>query len=294
MVETLSSWDGRRGAPRLEEYARRYEDLFVLTRKDGVLEVRMHTNGGPFRASWQAHNAWSQLWNDVGRDPENEVMILTGTGDFWLTADLDELWHTPLRDWTDDSKLKMHCDMVKLLESFIFAIDIPTIAAVNGPGGHLELALLCDLTLCAPDVQFSEPHFMIGAPPGDGLMLALQRTMGVKRASYHAYTGRPVDALAARDLGLINEVLPRETVLPRAWALAEMIMQRPRITRHLTHAITAQAWKRALVDDLAFHVGHQMLPMVLGGEAPAALARRHGLHNPANQHLGDPGKPSPR
>ncbi|WP_194819920.1 enoyl-CoA hydratase/isomerase family protein [Nocardia sp. XZ_19_385] len=276
MPETLSDWDGRAGSSRFEEYAHRYRDFFVMTRRGGILEMRMHTDGGPLRHSWIGHNAWNQAWLEVGNDPDNEVLILTGTGNRWHSGDPGELWRTPFPRWSPDSQLKMHSDMVKLLENLAFAIDIPTIAAVNGPGTHCEFATLCDITLCVEDADFFDPHFLAGAVPGDGMGLTLQQTIGAKRASYYMYTGKPIDGRTALQLGLVNEVLPRAELLPRAWEIAEMIMRRPRVTRRLTHAIAIRPWKQALVNDLGFHTAHQLWSMSMGEGGRMDLLRELG------------------
>lgn len=271
MPETLSPWDGRVGPPEFEVYSEKYKDYFVMTRRDGIIEVRLHTDGGPFQHSWTGHNAWNQVWQEVGRDPENEVLIITGTGDRWHTGSAD-LWNAPFKEWSTDSQIKMYYDMIKLLESLIFCVDIPTIGAINGPGTHCEIATVCDISLCTDDADFFDPHFLMGAAPGDGMALTLQQTIGIKRASYCAYTGQRIDGPTALELGLVNEVLPRERLLARAWELAEMIMQRPRITRRMTHAILSRPWKRALADDIGFHVTHQLYDMVLS-HGESALAR---------------------
>jgi enoyl-CoA hydratase/carnithine racemase len=278
MSEQLSAWDRRVGSTHLQDYAETYTDLFVMTRTDGILEIRGCTDGGPQRHSWGLHHAWGQLWSDIGRDPENDVVILTGTGDAWQTAAMGEIWHTPFSDWSHDSKLKMYEDALALQAGLIFNVPVPTIAAINGPGGHWELGLLCDITLCTPDTAFLEPHFTVGGPPGDGMFLVLQRLMGLKRASYHMYTGTPIDAATALDLGLVNEVLPREDLLPRAQELARLMTKRHRVTLRMTHNLVTQPWRRALVEDQASHMAHQQWVMGLPtDESPAEMARRYGL-----------------
>jgi enoyl-CoA hydratase/carnithine racemase len=164
----------------------------------------------------------------------------------------------------------MYHDALRLLENLIFCIDIPTIGAINGPGTHCEIGTLCDITLCTEDADFFDPHFLGGTPPGDGMALTLQQTMGIKRASYYAYTGKNINGRLALELGIVNEVLPREQLLPRAWELAEMMMDRPRSVRHLTHAILSRPWKRALVNDLGFYLAHQMFDMAIDTEGPMA------------------------
>jgi enoyl-CoA hydratase/carnithine racemase len=57
-------------------------------------------------------------------------------------------------------------------------------------------------------------HFLGGTPPGDGMALTLQHTMGLKRASYFAYTGKKTDGNLAVELGIANEVLSRKTCCP--------------------------------------------------------------------------------
>ena len=65
--------------PRLEDYSKKYEDTFVLERRDGILQVQLQTDGGPGgRSGW--FEVWSQAWWEIGNDPENDVIIITGTG----------------------------------------------------------------------------------------------------------------------------------------------------------------------------------------------------------------------
>ncbi len=260
MAEKLSSWFERIEPSQFEVYSEKYKEILQMNRRNGILEVRLHTGDGPLKFSWKAHSMWSQAWIDIGRDPENEVMILTGTGNRWLDAN-PEVWKTPFREWTPDDKLKMYHESLRLLENMIFTIDIPTIAAVNGPGTHCEIGTLCDITICTEDADFFDPHFLGGTPPGDGMFLTLQNTIGIKRASYYAYTGQKIDGKTALELGIVNEVLPREQLLSRAWELAEMMMERPRATRELTHSILSRPWKQALVNDQGFHLAHQMYHM---------------------------------
>lgn len=93
------------------------------------------------------------------------------------------------------------------------------------------------------------------------MALTLQKTIGIKRAAYFAYTGQKIDGKTAVELGIANEVHSRDRLLPRAWELAEMMMERSRSTRHLTHSILSRPWKQALVNDLGFHLAHQIYDM---------------------------------
>jgi enoyl-CoA hydratase/carnithine racemase len=255
--------------PRLEEYRAKYADLFALERKEGILHVQMHTDSGSTVYGQRLHNAWSQLWLDVGNDPDNEVMIFSGAGDKWIGA-VDPSFPPPdetaraLQSLPADAFYDhVYSDATKILESFIFNIDIPTIACINGPGIHTEFGLLCDITLAAQHAELFDPHYQVGLVPGDGQGLVFQELLGPKRAAYYLYTCEPLTAQAAKDLGLVNEAVPLDRLLPRAFELANLIMQQPRHVRRFTSAVVRRQWKRRLVQDLGFHMAHELLAIRL-------------------------------
>lgn len=255
-------WEGHVPTVTFEEYSAKYKDLFVMKRVDGIIELRLHTNGGPYIHNWGAHNAMNRVWQDVGNDPENEVLILTATGDRWFSGSPEKVWAKPLNEEDPDYIYQQMYDGIKLIENLVTAFEIPTIAVVNGPGIHTEIALLCDITMAAEDADFMDPHFFAGSPPGDGLGLILQAVMGPKRGAFALLTGQSIPAAKALELGLINEVLPREQLLKRAWELAGMIMKRPRFVRRMSHAITVRPWKKLVSEDLGFHMAHNISGLV--------------------------------
>jgi enoyl-CoA hydratase/carnithine racemase len=271
MPQELDQWHASAGGyvarPSFDAYAEKYSRYFVMRRRDGIIELRMHTDGGPARFDFAVHNAWAQAWQEIGNDPDNEVLILTGTGDQWLgipetiATDPAEGANRLIRESRPQDFVYEHgyYDATKLLENFVFGIDIPTIAAINGPSvAHTEFALLCDITLAAETATIMDPHLLASIAPGDGQQLTLQELIGTKRAAYHLYTGQPIGAPQALELGLVNEVLAAERLLPRAWDIAEAIMKAPRTARRLTHAIAQRPWKRRLVQDLGFGVAHEI------------------------------------
>lgn len=238
--------------PRFEDYSEKYSDRLRMDRHNGVLEVHMHTDGGPVVWGLEMHRALSQAWIDIGNDPENEVMILTSTDPYWIGI-VDEEEETDLPfDYNN-----YYREATKLVENLVFEVDIPTIAAVNGPGYHTELALLCDITICNEDAVFQDGHFLIGFVPGDGQLLAFQELIGVKRSSYALYTGQKIDAETALRWGLVNEVVTREQLMDRARELAAAIMQQPRSTRCLTHQLLMRPWKQRLINDFQAHITHE-------------------------------------
>ncbi len=244
--------------PSLEDYKKYFEEHLHMERENGILLVRMHTKGGPVKWSFQMHQALAEAWTVIGHDPENEVMILTSTDPYWI----GEFDHESFREVeaSRNSDLKYNTgyrDCTKLVENFIWDIDMPTIAAINGPGLHTEFAILADITLCTPDFVLRDDHFGISFVPGDGQTLVAQHLLGTKRAAYMMYLAKGIDARTAMELGAVNEILPKEQLIPRAREIAEIIMKQPRAIRRLSHQLTVRPWKRIIMDDYQVHTGHE-------------------------------------
>lgn len=236
--------------PKFEDYKEKYKDFITMERRNGVILLRMHHDGGPVMWNEAMHNALPQAFHDVGNDLENQVMILTSTDPYWIgISDPDAKFQFDYDIY--------YIDATKLLENLIFDVDIPTIAAVNGPGFHTEIALLCDITICTDDSIFQDGHFMVGYVAGDGQLLTFQELLGVKRSAYALYTGQQIDAKTACEWGLVNEVVSKNKLVDRAWEIADLIMKQPRSTRCMTHHLLTRPWKRRLINDFQGHIAQE-------------------------------------
>nr|WP_321441586.1 enoyl-CoA hydratase/isomerase family protein [uncultured Hyphomonas sp.] len=247
-----------------ESYSERLTPFFKMKREDGIIEVRVHTNGGEALFGLELHRAFAQMFRAVGADRKNEVMILTGTGDHWVksvnpeTSVGKEVNGEAPPPFTEIIYDTFHIDGTKIVEELIWNVNIPVIGAMNGPGFHAETPLLADITLCTPDTTFVEPHFTLGLVPGDGNFLILQELMGVKRANKAMYLGQPVTAQQALDWGLVTDIVPRADLLVKSWAMARHLMARPREVRALTTAVARQRWKNLFTREFALHLSHEI------------------------------------
>lgn len=216
--------------PKFEEYSEKYKDFVIMERRDGVIMLRMHTNNKPIIWNGQIHRAIHQAVNEVARDPENQVMILTATGDFWVAYGFAADDGNALKE--DDSAQRAAAakhiyvgDGMPLQENLIFDVDVPTIGAITGPGYHNEMALHCDLTICSENTVMLDVHRWMGFVSGDGINIAYQEFMGTKRANYAMLMGNPITAQQALDWGMVNEVVPRDRLYDRAWEMGAQIMK---------------------------------------------------------------------
>ena len=199
--------------PKFEDYKERFKNFYKMERRaDGVILVQAHTKGGPIQLSVENHRSVGQMFKTVGADPENEILIFTGSGDeFMMDADPEgfKLEEQDLDYWAYEYAYK---DGRINVSSLVNDLEIPTIGAINGPGFHTEMCLMCDITICTEDTIIYDLHYDIGSVPGDGIHSCFQELLGVKRAAYALLTGQAIDAKTALEYGMVNEVVPRAQV----------------------------------------------------------------------------------
>lgn len=265
-------------SPKFEDYKERFKDHFKMERRpDGVIQVQAHTLGGSVQLSVQNHRALGQMFKAVGADPENEVMIFTGSGkDFMMDADPKgfELEEQDVQYWAYEYAYK---DGRINVSSLVNDLEIPTIGILNGPGFHSEIALMCDLTICSDDAIAYDLHYDIGSVPGDGIHSCFQELLGVKRAAYALLTGEAMDAQTMLRYGMINEIVPKAKTIERAYKLADHIMTQPRTTRRLTTQIVRRPWRQRITNDLDGGFGIQMFGQLAKGKAYHARDHIGGL-----------------
>ena len=230
-----------RPSSQFKEYKDRYETIDMERTSDGVLTMRFHTGGGPLQWSLQAHYEFEDAFAQVGRDRDNDVIILTGTGDAFSGPAIKPGSH-PNRN----SMTPSHYDPIlwegKHLLPNLLSIEAPVIAAINGPAvRHAEIPLLSDIVLATDSTYFQDTaHFAGGMVPGDGMHIVMPLLMGPTRGRYFLYTGQKIEAAEAKDLGLVNEILPEDQLMDRARELAAELLKQPRLVRRYTRTVVTE------------------------------------------------------
>jgi enoyl-CoA hydratase/carnithine racemase len=229
-----------------EEYSQAYRHV-RMRREDGIVELTLHSDGGSLMWGDGPHTELGFAFADVGSDPENRVVVLTGVGERFI-AGLDQSWVGPMSDakWA-----KIYACGRRLLLNLL-EIEVPVVAAVNGPARiHAELALLSDVVVAADTADFQDaPHFRKGTVPGDGVHLIWPALLGPNRGRYFLLTGQRLSAEQALDLGVVNEVVPAGKSLERAWELARLIAAQPDATLRYTRAAITQQFKQLVMEGI--------------------------------------------
>ncbi|HKS98650.1 MAG TPA: enoyl-CoA hydratase/isomerase family protein [Rugosimonospora sp.] len=250
-------------APSFADYATRYETISMARDGAGILQLTLHTGDKPAVWTSRMHDELAYCFADVATDPENSAVILTGTGDaFCAEIDFSSFNLGTASDWS-----QIIFEGQRLLTNLI-SIEVPVIAAINGPALiHPEIPLLSDITVAADTTRFQDgPHFPAGIVPGDGAHTVWTHILGPQRGRYFLLTGQELDARLALEYGIVNEVLPLPEVLPRARALAGMIAAKPPLARRYARAVLTREWKRLLHEQLGFGLAHEALAALTLGE----------------------------
>lgn len=247
-------------------YANRYPRT-RMQRRNGVLQVTLNTDGGSFRWDLESQRQLMGAIAEVAADSDNRVVILTGEGSEFSGPRADPEVSVYVKsgvEVTPATLQRTHGNARRLIASLL-AVEVPMIAAINGPVmRHAELALMCDIVLASETATFEDSaHFALGGHvPGDGLNTVLTLLMGLNRARYFMLTGQVISAAEAKQIGLVAEVLAPEALLPRAWALAESMARKPDLLLRHTRQVLTHPLKQALDDKLSYHLALEALAAV--------------------------------
>lgn len=229
-----------------EAYATNYQCI-RMRRENGILEMRFHTDDGPLQWGLLPHRELEAAFLDVSRDRENEVVILTGTGEEYCGRAVPPGGHPNRNSMTPAIYDPIYWEGKHLLMNLL-NIEVPVISAINGPAvRHAEIPLLSDIVLASEDTFFQDTaHFPGGMVPGDGMHFIMPLLMGFTRGRYFLLTGQVLRVEEALAIGLVNEVLPRDAVLPRAWKLARLLLDQTQLVRRYTRVVLTEELKQRL------------------------------------------------
>jgi len=140
-------------------------------------------------------------------------------------------------------------------------LEVPTIAAVNGPahGAGNDLACMCDMRIASERAVFAESFVKLGLIAGDGGAWLLPRAIGMAAACEMAFTGEPIDAAQALAWGLVSRVVAPDALLPTALQLAQRIAANPGHALRMTKRLMREGQHTRLDTLLEMSAGFQAL-----------------------------------
>ena len=190
-------------------------ELITMEKSEGVAIVTI--DNPPMNVlSMQVTKELDEVFKKLAEDSEVIAIILTGNGEKAFMAGAD------IKEFPDREANKGVVDTHAVFNR-IENIPKPTIAVLNGftLGGGLELALLCDIRIAEDHVRVGLPEINLGILPGGGGTQRLPRLIGNARAKEVMFTGEPLSAEEAKEIGIVNRVIPKGRGVEEAAILAE-------------------------------------------------------------------------
>ncbi|MFV0278017.1 MAG: enoyl-CoA hydratase-related protein [Parahaliea sp.] len=193
-------------------------------------------------------------------DRQLAALIVTGAGSAFSSGGNLQNLH----EMAQDSPLAIRSNYrrgIQRLPLAFEAIEVPVIAAVNGPaiGAGCDLACMCDIRIAAESAVFAESFVKLGLIPGDGGAWLLPRVVGFAKASEMALTGARVSASEALACGLVTKVVPDRELMAAALDMANSIAENPVHAVRMTKRLLREAAQSRLDTVLELSAAMQSL-----------------------------------
>lgn len=208
-------------------------DPFLLVERDGpVVTARFNRPDERNAISEVAHSeAIVDFCAQMARDTSVRAIVLTGAGKaFCAGGNVKNMQERAgMFGGTPYEIRNSYRTSVQMIGPALMELEVPVIAAINGPaiGLGLDIACMCDVRIMADTAVVAESYVKLGIIPGGGGGWLLPRLIGPQRASLMTLTGDAVDAATALTYGLVAEVVSADSVLDRALELAHKIAANP-------------------------------------------------------------------
>lgn len=204
-----------------------------------------------------------EVCRDLNNDKRIRVVILTGRGSaFCAGGNIKAMKErTGIFAGSPAQLRENYRDGVQRIPLALYNLEVPTIAAVNGPaiGVGCDLACMCDIRIASEGASFAESFVKVGIVPGDGGAWLLQRVVGLSKACEMAFTGDSISAHEALACGLVLRVVPAGTLMAEARDLAARIAVNPSAALRMTKRLIREAQHARLDTILEMSAAFQAL-----------------------------------
>lgn len=197
--------------------------LVTTSKSDGICIIKINRPEKLNAMNSDVAKEIISIFEKTGTDDSVKVIILTGEGDKAFSAGADIEYMSKI---SPDESVE-YAKLGQLLTATVENVKQPTIAAVNGfaLGGGCELAMSCDIRIASDTAKLGQPEVTIGIPPGWGGTQRLLRIVGIAKAKELVYTGKMIKAEEAKEIGLVNHVVPLASLMDEAMKMAKTIAE---------------------------------------------------------------------
>jgi 2-(1,2-epoxy-1,2-dihydrophenyl)acetyl-CoA isomerase len=232
-------------------------DTLLTAGADGVLTLTLNRPDALNSFTVEMKEALLAALKVAARDKEVRVVILTGAGRaFSAGQDLKERAGPDVNDLGTELRTRYNPIILAMRR-----LEKPIVGAINGvaAGAGISVALACDIVIASDKASFMEAFGRVGLVPDTGSTWFLPRLVGPARAAEMIFTADSVDAATAERIGLVNRVVPADSLMAEAEALAARLAQAAPIALALAKRALNRALDSNLEDALEFEAQLQSI-----------------------------------
>jgi enoyl-CoA hydratase/carnithine racemase len=199
---------------------------------------------------------------EVQADRAIRAVVITGEGPVFSSGgnvkDMQKYFQQSL---SPDTIREEYRKGIQRIPKALYHLDVPVIAAVNGPaiGAGCDLTCMCDIRIASEKATFAESFVKVGIVPGDGGAWLLPRAVGLSKASEMAFTGEALNAQEALACGLVSRVVPPEQLMEAALTLARKIAANPGGVLRMTKRLLREGQQSTLESLLEISASYQAI-----------------------------------
>ena len=217
-----------------------------------------------------------EVCEKLKRDTRVKVLILTGAGSAF-SAGGNVKHMRDKKSFSAGSPVQIRDAYRKGIQQIplaLYELDVPTIAAVNGPaiGAGMDLSCMCDIRIASDRAKFASSFVKLGIVPADGGAWLLSRTVGPAKALELMLTGDTIDAATALAINLVTQVVPHETLMQAALEFASRIAAHPPLTLRMSKRLLRESQHVSLATSLEIAAAYQALAHYTKDHDEAVLA----------------------
>lgn len=217
----------------------------LFEKKENIITITLNRPDKMNASNDRMYEELLNCFEKIDKDKDAHTVVITGAGKaFCAGADLRERFLPKIEQRKRGALKGVTGEFSELGALALSRIRQVTIAAINGvaTGVGCTLALGCDIRIASSAATFGFPFLRVGILPEFGSTYYLPRLVGIGKACELVFTGRTIDAAEAKEIGLVNKVVPTEKLLEETYAMARKIGRMPPLALEIS--------KRALYQGL--------------------------------------------
>lgn len=202
-----------------------YETI-ILEKKENVAIITLNRPEKRNALNTKMTEELVEVFGIVDRDDDVRVMLITGAGHaFCAGADIQERFLARIEQRKAGILHDVTREFIEVGCIALMKVRKPVIASVNGlaVGFGCTLALACDIRIASENARFSLPFARVGLLPEFGSTYFLPRLIGIAKACELVFTARMIDAKEAKEIGVVNQVVPHDKLSEATYEMAKSI-----------------------------------------------------------------------